>query len=50
MAALSCLAGVMVSRGNHWIITGILIAGVFICGMFAFLDIGRDIKPRGNKE
>ena len=49
MTALSCLAGVVVSWGDHWILTGILGAGVFICGMFAFLDI-RNIEHRGNKE
>ena len=50
MTALSCLAGVVVSWGDHWILTGVLGAGVFICGMFAFWDIRKTIQPRGNKE
>ena len=50
MTALSCLAGVVVSWGNHWILTGILGAGVLICGMFAFLDIRKNTDLRGNKE
>ncbi len=39
ITALSCLAGVFVSWGENWILTGILGLGVLVCGTIGLFNL-----------
>ena len=39
--ALSCLISAITSWGDHWILTGVLLLGVLVCGMIGFFDMKR---------
>ncbi|MCT2536462.1 hypothetical protein NC661_03615 [Aquibacillus koreensis] len=44
--AISCICSAIVSWGNNWILTGILVLGVFFCGLIGIFDIKRANQKR----
>lgn len=47
--ALSCFGGLVISWGINWILTGILVLGVLICGTIGIFDIKRSIVEENNQ-
>lgn len=45
--SLSCFFSVVVTWGNNWFLTAILILGVFVCGTIGIFDLKR--SRRENK-
>ena len=44
--ALSCLLSAITTWGDNWILTGILVLGVLICGTIGIFDVKRAIKKK----
>ncbi|WP_033828048.1 hypothetical protein [Bacillus andreraoultii] len=42
--AIGCLYSVLVSWGENWFMTMLLLLGVFICGTIGFFDLKRSDK------
>ncbi|TYS75603.1 hypothetical protein FZC80_17065 [Rossellomorea aquimaris] len=42
--ALVCLYSAYVSWGGNWVLTGVLVTGVLVCGSIGFHDIKRSRK------
>ncbi|TYR73568.1 hypothetical protein FZC79_18195 [Rossellomorea vietnamensis] len=42
--ALVCLCSAYVSWGGNWVLTGVLVTGVLVCGSIGFHDIKRSRK------
>jgi len=50
LIAFSCLLSAMNTWGNNWILTGVLVGGVLICGTIGIFDVKRAITKEKVKK
>ncbi|WP_223701058.1 UbiA prenyltransferase family protein [Sutcliffiella deserti] len=47
LVAVSCLSSAIVTWGNNWILTGILVLGVLVCGTMGIYEV-KDARTKRN--